>query len=96
MRTVTREKFHQLLANAIAMQLAAMAVALKEEEKPMYLTEDETSTVQRNRIQARAQTEIEMRANGLFDWADRTRDNTDTLIRGGEIRRRRGGPRDDE
>lgn len=61
-----------------------------------YLTEDETSSVQRNRIQARAEQEVRFRELGQFDWADRTRDNTDTLIRGGEIRRRRGGPRDDE
>lgn len=62
----------------------------------MYLTEDETTDVRRDRIRARSEQEIDMRAKGQFDWADRTRDNTDTLIRGGEIRRRRGGPRDDE
>lgn len=61
-----------------------------------YLTEDETSSVQRNRLQARHEQEVRFRELGQFDWADRTRDNTDTLLRGGEIRRRRGGARDDE
>lgn len=85
-----------LTSPAEAVDTDNMPTFQHEVKTTMYLTEDETSSVQRNRIQARAQTEIEMRSQGLFDWADRTRDNTDTLIRGGEIRRRRGGPRDDE
>lgn len=73
-----------------------MPVYQEEVRTTMYLTEDETSSVQRNRLQARHEQEVRFRELGQFDWADRTRDNTDTLLRGGEIRRRRGGPRDDE
>ncbi len=62
----------------------------------MYLTEDETTDVRSNRIEKRREQEIWFRANGHFDWADRCRDNTDILVRGGEIQRRRGGTRDDE
>jgi hypothetical protein len=65
-------------------------------DAPMYLTEDETTEVQRNRITKRSEQEIWFRANGHYDWADRCRDNTDILVRGGEIQRRRGGTRDDE
>lgn len=72
-----------------------MPVYQAKTETTMYLTEDETTDVRSNRIEKRSEQEIWFRANGHFDWADRCRDNTDILIRGGEIQRRRGGPRDD-
>jgi hypothetical protein len=73
-----------------------MPVYQAKTETTMYLTEDETTDVRSNRIRARQEQEIRFRELGQFDWADRSRDNTDRLERGMEIQRRRGGPRDDE